>query len=139
MTGQDVMGAAETGSGKTMAFALPVLAQLLPHKGKGVQALVIAPSRELAFQVRDHFISAAKYTGLKVVALVGGLAIPKQRRLLAAGPEIVVATPGRLWELITLAELKFETLRALRFLVIDEADRMVGGCDGVSMAAAFLL
>lgn len=120
------MGAAETGSGKTLAFALPILARLLPHKGEGPQALVVAPSRELAFQVRDHFVAAAKHTGLKVVALVGGLAIPKQRRLLAARPEIIVATPGRLWELITLAELKFETLKGLRFLVIDEADRMVG-------------
>eukprot|EP00727_Mastigamoeba_balamuthi_P001997 m51a1_g11795 putative atp-dependent rna helicase ddx24 (861) ;mRNA; f:317900-320757 len=94
--------------------------------GRPMLALIITPTRELAFQVRDHLQALAKRTGLGVVAVVGGMSSEKQNRLLNGRPEIVVATPGRLWELITEAQNDHVSdLSRLRFLVLDEADRMV--------------
>jgi ATP-dependent RNA helicase DDX24/MAK5 len=126
---RDVLGAAATGSGKTLAFGLPILARMLEMRAAGevetgLQALVLTPTRELAIQVHDHLTTAAKHTGIRVAAIVGGLATVKQSRLLKHKPGIVVATPGRLWELIFAGEPHFQTLNKLRFLVIDEADRM---------------
>lgn len=92
---------------------------------KPLYALVLTPTRELAVQVKDHLISAAKYTGIKVTAIFGGLAAVKQERVLAKCPEIVVATPGRLWELYTEGNEHLRKLEDINFLVIDETDRMV--------------
>jgi ATP-dependent RNA helicase DDX24/MAK5 len=127
---RDVVAAAETGSGKTLAYGLPILAQLTYQKADGalpigLQALIICPTRELALQVRDHLTKVAGPTGIRIEAIVGGLALAKQSRVLAARPPIVVATPGRLWELMTMGEKHFSSIRRLRFLVIDEADKMV--------------
>lgn len=94
------------------------------HK-KPLYALVLTPTRELAVQVKDHLISAAKYTGIKVTAIFGGLAAVKQERVLAKCPEIVVATPGRLWELYTEGNPHLRKLEDIHFLAIDETDRMV--------------
>lgn len=125
LTYKDVIGAAETGSGKTLAFGIPLLHRvLLLAKGEGVRGLVMAPTRELALQVTDHLKKAAKYTGVSIVPIVGGIAHPKQMRLLAHKPEIIVATPGRYWQLVQEHEY-LQNTSALRFLVIDEADRMV--------------
>lgn len=88
-------------------------------------ALVLTPTRELAVQVRDHIKTAAKYTGIKVAAIFGGLAVVKQERLLKGCPEIVVATPGRLWELLKEGNQHLGKIDDIHFLVIDETDRMV--------------
>ena len=133
----DIVGAAETGSGKTLAFGLPVLHRLLEERDAleadglepdaRLRALIICPTRELALQVKDHMASVAKHVGkgLRVVPIVGGMAQQKQERLLRARPAVVVATPGRLWELMSNGDAHLSDLSGLRFFVLDEADRMV--------------
>ncbi|CAN8259069.1 unnamed protein product [Cochlearia groenlandica] len=142
--GKDVIGAAETGSGKTLAFGLPILQRLLDErekvgklialKGEEAQkysadgylrALIITPTRELALQVTDHLKKAAENLGVRVVPIVGGMSSAKQERLLKGKPEIVVGTPGRLWELMSAGEKHLVELHSLSFFVLDEADRMV--------------
>eukprot|EP00960_Hanusia_phi_P023943 706341-Hanusia_phi.AAC.1 len=130
---RDIFGAAETGSGKTLAFALPMLQRILDsHNFSGIEAkerklagLVLSPTRELAIQVRDHIVAAARYTKIKVVAVVGGLSMQKQERQLGMHPHIVVGTPGRLWEQMRLGNKYLRELNMLLCLVIDEADRMM--------------
>ncbi|BBN10477.1 ATP-dependent RNA helicase DDX24/MAK5 [Marchantia polymorpha subsp. ruderalis] len=146
--GKDVIGAAETGSGKTLAFGLPILQRLLEEKDKAehslapseddaetttkknrsvgpLRALIVSPTRELALQICDHLKAAAKWTDINIVPIVGGMATPKQQRLLSYKPEIVVGTPGRLWELMSNGESHLLELHSLSFFVLDEADRMV--------------
>lgn len=88
-------------------------------------ALILTPTRELAVQVRDHLVAAAKYTGIRVAAIFGGLAVVKQERVLSKCPEIVVATPGRLWELINEGNVHLNKMQNINFLVVDETDRMI--------------
>ncbi|XP_060117828.1 ATP-dependent RNA helicase DDX24 [Heteronotia binoei] len=95
------------------------------QKSNPLLGLVLTPTRELAVQVKHHIDAVAKYTGVKTALLVGGMASQKQQRVLKRKPEIVVATPGRLWELIQERHPHLSSLRQLRCLVIDEADRMV--------------
>ncbi|XP_017442305.1 DEAD-box ATP-dependent RNA helicase 13 [Vigna angularis] len=138
--GKDVVGAAETGSGKTLAFGLPILQRILEEREKDanmveepgkyspkgvLRALIIAPTRELALQVTDHLKAVAKYINVRVTPIVGGILAEKQERLLKAKPEIVVGTPGRLWELMSTGEKHLVELHSLSFFVLDEADRMV--------------
>ncbi|KAF1889312.1 hypothetical protein Lal_00024635 [Lupinus albus] len=142
--GKDVIGAAETGSGKTLAFGLPILQRLLEERDKAanlfeemddekkiyaptglLRALIIAPTRELALQVTDHLKAVAKHINVRVTPIVGGILAEKQERLLKAKPEIVVGTPGRLWELMSSGEKHLSELHSLSFFVLDEADRMV--------------
>ncbi|KAL2643302.1 hypothetical protein R1flu_010889 [Riccia fluitans] len=143
--GKDVIGAAETGSGKTLAFGLPILQRLLEEKEKVAQssnltpeeaetsskswgplrALIISPTRELALQICDHLKAAAKWTSINIVPIVGGMATPKQERLLSYKPEIIVGTPGRLWELMSNGQTHLLELHSLSFFILDEADRMV--------------
>lgn len=92
---------------------------------KPLYALILTPTRELAVQVRDHLVTAAKYTGIKVCAIFGGLAAVKQERVLAKCPEIVVATPGRLWELLNDGNEHLSKIDDINFLVVDETDRMI--------------
>lgn len=92
---------------------------------KPLLGLIMTPTRELALQIRNHLQQAAKHTSLEIVAVVGGMAPQKQQRLLRKCPEIIVATPGRLWDLISEGEEHVSRLEDLRYLVIDEADRMV--------------
>lgn len=92
---------------------------------KPLYAVVLTPTRELAVQVRDHIIAAAKYTGITAVAVFGGLAQQKQERILKRCPEIVVATPGRFWELLQQENSHLSKIDDISFLVIDETDRMV--------------
>ncbi|KAF8047778.1 hypothetical protein N665_2833s0002 [Sinapis alba] len=144
--GKDVIGAAETGSGKTLAFGLPILQRLLDEREKAgkllalkgeeaqkysadgyLRALIITPTRELALQVTEHLKNAAKNLGVRVVPIVGGMSSAKQERLLKGKPEIVVGTPGRLWELMSAGEKHLVELQCLSFFVLDEADRMVEG------------
>ncbi|KAL5213660.1 hypothetical protein ABZP36_002812 [Zizania latifolia] len=142
--GKDVIGAAETGSGKTLAFGLPILQRLLEEQGKAsrlgredentadgssrespLRALILTPTRELAKQVCDHLKEATKFLGIQVVPIVGGLSMEKQERLLKRKPEIVVGTPGRLWELMSTGNQHLAKLHSLSFFVLDEADRMI--------------
>ncbi|KAM6067866.1 ATP-dependent RNA helicase DDX24 isoform 2-T2 [Theristicus caerulescens] len=95
------------------------------HKKKPLLGLVLTPTRELAVQVKHHIDAVAKFTGIKTAILVGGMAAQKQERVLNRKPEIVIATPGRLWELVKERHPHLSNLRQLRCLVIDEADRMV--------------
>ncbi|XP_039774807.1 DEAD-box ATP-dependent RNA helicase 13-like isoform X2 [Panicum virgatum] len=141
--GKDVIGAAETGSGKTLAFGLPILQRLLEERekaarlhqddekmkessgGSPLRALILTPTRELAKQVCDHLKDAAKFLGIHAVPIVGGLSMEKQERLLKKKPEIVVGTPGRLWELMSMNNQHLVELHSLSFFVLDEADRMI--------------
>lgn len=95
------------------------------RKQTPLYGLVLTPTRELAVQVKNHLVSAAKYTGIRVAAIFGGLAVAKQERVLRQCPEIVVATPGRLWELYTQGNQHLSKIENASFLVIDETDRMV--------------
>ncbi|KAI8921608.1 P-loop containing nucleoside triphosphate hydrolase protein [Entophlyctis helioformis] len=125
----DVIGAAETGSGKTLAYGLPILqhiATVLPtDPDMPCAGLIIAPTRELALQVADHLRKAGRGITHKVVAVVGGMSSQKQKRQLASGPHVLVATPGRLWELMQDDDMLMDALQHVKFLVIDEADRML--------------
>ncbi|XP_031482319.1 DEAD-box ATP-dependent RNA helicase 13 isoform X2 [Nymphaea colorata] len=134
--GKDIIGAAETGSGKTLAFGLPILQRLLEEQEKAsalnneivvdsLRALIVTPTRELAMQVTDHLKAAAKYTKIQVVSIVGGVSSQKQERLLKRRPQIIVGTPGRLWELMSGGDIHLVELESLSFFVLDEADRMI--------------
>ncbi|KRX74796.1 ATP-dependent RNA helicase DDX24 [Trichinella sp. T6] len=123
----DILGAAETGSGKTLAFGIPVIAGLLSENSDSQihpSALILTPTRELAIQIKDHLSSIMKYTNLKLTTATGGLSVQKQQRLLKDDPDIVIATPGRLWALISEDCEGLENLHKIKYLVIDEIDRM---------------
>ncbi|TPX32316.1 hypothetical protein SeMB42_g07626 [Synchytrium endobioticum] len=131
---RDVIGAAETGSGKTLAFGLPILQSIITttpsiiHKrdtNATLTALILTPTRELALQVAKHLKTVSHHTCINTVALVGGMSTFKQQRMLKSKPHILVATPGRLWELSATDESILNRLRHVKFLVLDEADRML--------------
>ncbi|HEX8291824.1 MAG TPA: DEAD/DEAH box helicase [Pyrinomonadaceae bacterium] len=122
LEGRDVVGQAQTGTGKTAAFALPILRRLEPGSA-AVQALVLTPTRELAIQVAEAFHSYAKHMGgVRVLPIYGGQPIGQQLRRLQSGAQVVVGTPGRVMD-----HLRRETLdlAALKFVVLDEADEML--------------
>ncbi len=126
LAGRDLCGIAQTGTGKTAAFALPIL-QRFSHSARamlprGCRALVLCPTRELATQIVDSFHSYGRGTPLTVTAVFGGIPIGVQQRRLASGVDILVATPGRLLDLI---ERKSLSLSRIEVLVLDEADRML--------------
>jgi ATP-dependent RNA helicase DeaD len=118
--GKDVVGQAHTGTGKTAAFGLPILQQIKP--GGPVQVLILAPTRELAVQVTDEIIRFAKYTGIRAATIYGGQSINLQLDKLRRGIQIIVATPGRLIDHIKQGSI---ILDDVRFVVLDEADRML--------------
>ncbi len=121
MAGRDVIGQAQTGSGKTAAFGIPIIERLDPRDGP-VQALVLCPTRELAVQVHDELTRLGKRHELRSVAIYGGNSIGRQMEELRQGAHIVVATPGRLGDHIQRRSL---TLANVRVCVLDEADRML--------------
>jgi len=123
LAGRDVIGCAQTGTGKTAAFVLPILHRLLQHKGRGhVRALIVAPTRELALQSMEHLKALSRYVHLKGAAIFGGVPMPPQIRALSDGIDIVSATPGRLLDHIYSGRIDFIDLQVL---VLDEADRML--------------
>ncbi|KAF4587883.1 ATP-dependent rRNA helicase RRP3 [Ophiocordyceps camponoti-floridani] len=122
LRGRDVIGLAETGSGKTAAFALPMLQALL-EKPQALFGLVLAPTRELAAQIGQAFEALGSSISLRCAVVVGGLDMVPQAIALGRKPHVVVATPGRLVD--HLEKTKGFSLRALRFLVMDEADRLL--------------
>jgi len=121
MQGRDVIGLAQTGTGKTAAFALPILHKLSQGKRGQLRALIIAPTRELAEQICDAFTDLGQKTGLRNVAIYGGVGKEMQIRKLRNGAEIAVGCPGRLLDHLYAGALN---LSHLEILVIDEADRM---------------
>lgn len=126
MEGRDIIGSAETGSGKTLAFGIPIINYLATHPAReGLAALILTPTRELAIQVRDHIDKMSVFSDMRVVAIVGGMSIQKQERLVKQKPDIIVATPGRLWEIFSNNPEYMDMLKHIKFLVLDEADRML--------------
>ncbi|KAJ1748418.1 ATP-dependent RNA helicase [Coemansia sp. RSA 1821] len=127
MSGHDIIGAAETGSGKTLAFGIPMLQHLSAHPSAwtGPTGLVLTPTRELAIQVKDHLVAMAQFSRARIISIVGGMSQAKQERLLNSKPDIIVATPGRLWELASTNDAYLNQLKSIRFLAVDEADRML--------------
>ncbi|KAJ8585683.1 ATP-dependent RNA helicase [Rhizopogon salebrosus TDB-379] len=157
LEGRDVVGVAETGSGKTLAYGLPILQHILSHPRpprtkRKLQALILAPTRELALQVSDHLSIFARINKqeqdvdleetkgkekqhntksnnapplVSIAAVVGGMSAQKQRRILDRGVDVLVATPGRLWDILEEDEGLAKQVSQLKFLVLDEADRMV--------------
>jgi ATP-dependent RNA helicase RhlE len=122
MTGQDVLATAQTGTGKTLAFLIPVMEQLLREKMPGVTALVLVPTRELAMQVANQYERLRGRQLPPSAVVVGGLAEGPQLSALRRGARLVVATPGRLEDFLERKSIDF---RGLRILVLDEADRML--------------
>ena len=121
MTGRDVMGQAQTGTGKTAAFALPILHQLTPGQGRP-QALIVTPTRELAMQVARAVHTYGKNRGVRVLAIYGGQEYGRQLSRLRKGIDVVVGTPGRLLDLLGRGALD---LSQVRTVVLDEADEML--------------
>jgi ATP-dependent RNA helicase RhlE len=126
MQGRDIMGLAQTGTGKTAAFGLPLLHRLLdighPPAPRTIRALIMAPTRELVGQIAEHLTKFTKGTPVKVVTVTGGASIFKQTERLARGADVLVATPGRLIDLLDRRAL---TLENTGYLVLDEADQML--------------
>ncbi|MCF3638899.1 DEAD/DEAH box helicase [Rhizobium sp. TRM95111] len=126
LEGSDLIGLAQTGTGKTAAFGLPMIEKLLADSRRpdprNIRALILAPTRELVNQIADNLRDFVKKTPLRVVTVVGGASINKQSEMLGRGTDILVATPGRLLDLISR---KAVTLTQARYLVLDEADQML--------------
>jgi ATP-dependent RNA helicase RhlE len=126
LAGHDLIGIAQTGTGKTAAFALPILNQLFakrrPLSRKTFRALVLTPTRELASQICDSFKVYSRYQRLSTAVVIGGVPIGRQIRSLSNGIEVLVATPGRLLDLHRIGALRLDQVE---FLVLDEVDRML--------------
>jgi len=125
LKGKDIIGCAQTGTGKTAAFLLPVIEYILKNKTKGVAALVIVPTRELAIQIDQQVEGLGYFTGVGSMAIYGGgdgSSFEQEKQALSGGAEIIIATPGRLISHLNMGYVKFDTAQ---FLILDEADRML--------------
>ena len=120
LSGKDVLGQAKTGTGKTAAFGLPLLSRIPP--GNPFAAMVLVPTRELALQVATDLNELGRYTGLSILPVYGGQNIATQAKLLSKGPEIIVATPGRVMDMAGRGYLSYSKIMAV---VLDEVDRML--------------
>ncbi|GAA0775790.1 DEAD/DEAH box helicase [Clostridium subterminale] len=121
LQGYDIIGQAQTGTGKTLAFGAPILSNMGP-KGGAIQTLILAPTRELAIQVSEELLKLCKYEKYKILAIYGGQSFDRQLAALKRGVDIVVGTPGRILDHINRRTLK---LQNVKFLVLDEADEML--------------
>ncbi|XP_043216932.1 probable ATP-dependent RNA helicase DDX47 isoform X2 [Amphibalanus amphitrite] len=130
LQGKDVVGLAETGSGKTGAFALPILQRLLESPQR-LFGLVLTPTRELAYQISEQFEALGASIGVKCCVIVGGMDMMAQSLMLAKKPHVIIATPGRLVD--HLENTKGFTLKSLKCLVMDEADRILNMDFGVEV------
>lgn len=127
LNGNDVLGCAQTGTGKTAAFSIPIIQQLLlePYNSKGrrkISGLIVTPTRELAIQIGESISTYAKYTNVRNTVIFGGVSKGAQIRALDQGVDILVATPGRLLDLMNEGYI---SLQDIRYFVLDEADRML--------------
>src|SRR2546423_11832544 len=121
LAGRDVIGSAQTGTGKTAAFALPILSQL-GQPGNVTRALILEPTRELAAQVETHFRDLARFTNIRVAVVFGGVGYGLQNEALKTGVDVIVATPGRLLDHLGRGTCRLDQVK---HLVLDEADRML--------------
>jgi ATP-dependent RNA helicase RhlE len=126
LEGRDLLGCAQTGTGKTAAFAVPIIQKIYTQKNKGskrqIQSLILTPTRELAVQIEDSFRAYGKYTGLKYLSIFGGVSQNPQTDALRRGVDVLIATPGRLMDLINQRQVN---LQNVKIFVLDEADRML--------------
>ena len=125
LEGKDLLGCAQTGTGKTAAFALPLIQQLMSDRPKGprkIRCLILAPTRELAIQINDSISAYRRHTSLRNTVIFGGVKQGPQTQILQRGVDILVATPGRLLDLINQG---FITLKHVEYFVLDEADHML--------------
>jgi ATP-dependent RNA helicase RhlE len=121
LEGRDILGLAQTGTGKTAAFALPVLERLLARRGEGPRVLIVAPTRELASQINEEIRLLARFTGIRTVTIFGGVSARTQAAELRKRPDIVVGCPGRMLDLMQQGVLRLDRIETL---VLDEADHM---------------
>ena len=121
-SGKDVLGIAQTGTGKTAAYIIPLLMKLVKAEGKDPRAIVLVPTRELAIQVGEDIEELSQYTDIRHAAIYGGIGWTKHAALLEPGVDILVSTPGRLWELYRAGAFG---MKSIKTLVVDEADRML--------------
>jgi len=128
MSGHDLIGVARTGSGKTLAYLLPLFRQVLDQpplkEGDGPIALILAPSRELVVQIAQEAKKLAKGLGLRVVAIYGGASVSDQIGLIKRGAEVIVCTPGRMIDILTLNSGRLTSFKRVTYVVLDEADRL---------------
>ncbi|MBD3748554.1 MAG: DEAD/DEAH box helicase [Sphingobacteriales bacterium] len=126
LSGQDILAIAQTGTGKTAAFAIPLISMLQENKRfepeQNVKAVVMVPTRELALQIEEVFNELGKYTDVETVSLIGGVDIEPQVKKLQKGVDVLIATPGRIQDLVHKGHLN---LKKIDFLVLDEADHML--------------
>ena len=127
LEGKDVLGSAQTGTGKTAAFSIPILQHLYNDRQNGknsreIKSIIITPTRELAIQIGESIGIYGKYTGLKHTVIFGGVKQDRQTDALDRGIDILVATPGRLLDLMNQG---FISLKHIEYFVLDEADRML--------------
>ncbi|WP_246043096.1 DEAD/DEAH box helicase [Fodinibius saliphilus] len=122
LNGQDVIGAAQTGTGKTGAFVIPLLQKIIKNKSEHTQALILSPTRELAQQIEEQIFALGYHTGVTSATVTGGSDYGTQVKAIRAGVDIIVATPGRLIDQMNVLNIDFS---GLEYLVLDEADRML--------------
>lgn len=126
LKGKDILGCAQTGTGKTAAFAIPILQNIVRDKEKNdernIKALIVAPTRELAIQIEENFAMYSKYLDIKDTVIFGGVNQSSQVRKIKAGVDVLIATPGRL---LDLSNQKHVDLKNVKYFVLDEADRMI--------------
>lgn len=126
LEGKDVVATAQTGTGKTLGFALPVMQRLVESQGKpgtgNIRAVILSPTRELAIQINETFMKIGANTGVRTAVVVGGMDESRQLRAIRAGAQVVVATPGRL---VDFLQRRLIDLRGVTVAVLDEADRML--------------
>tara|TARA_R110000868_G_scaffold304437_30_gene565543 strand:- start:5399 stop:6919 length:1521 start_codon:yes stop_codon:yes gene_type:complete len=119
---KDVLGAAQTGTGKTGAFVIPIIQQILENPSEGTKALILSPTRELAQQIDEQIFALGYHCGISSATIIGGEDFARQANAIRAGVDIIVATPGRLIDQTKVLDVDFENIR---FLILDEADRML--------------
>ncbi|MDX1672525.1 MAG: DEAD/DEAH box helicase [Balneolaceae bacterium] len=122
LEGHDVIGLAQTGTGKTGAFVIPLMEKILADRSDKIQALILSPTRELAQQIDEEIFALGYHTGITSATVVGGKDFAEQAKAIRAGVDIVVATPGRLLDQMNVLDIDFSRLQ---YLVLDEADRML--------------
>lgn len=120
--GQEVIGIAQTGTGKTAAYLLPLLMKVKYAQGSDPRAVILVPTKELSLQIADHAVQLAKYTDLRILPIYGGVGVKAQVELIKKGVDVIVATPGRFSEIYLTGAL---STKQIKTLVIDEADRMM--------------
>ncbi|HET6344805.1 MAG TPA: DEAD/DEAH box helicase, partial [Myxococcota bacterium] len=122
LKGRDVLGVAQTGTGKTASFVLPILNRLLARPGRGIRAVILAPTRELAEQIHTNLTDYAQFTSLRAGMIMGGVSVRPQENMLRRGVDVLVATPGRLLDHLRRGTARLDNVEVL---VLDEADRML--------------